>query len=745
MPQLEDIDIERAGALLGHQPRFFLALGVAGQQQTMPSEIDAQHHRRFVGVPLCRGPRGIGSQHRQLHTIQPEGAPRPHTLPRRLRFPQGVERLAVPWAGEHEGRLPPARRTQRPHHTCRAPGVIVVRVREHEQRHLSATPSHIRHHDAAPRIAALPAPAGIHENPASAWRTQRQGIPLPDVQHMQLQVPVSRHHGRLPEGGGEHGGRSHHPTAAPTVGRTAYEQRHRRAGPQGGSEGGGYAKNGTGHRGRTLGHVIEQCHEWLRGVCKPLVRARGQQHCGEQGEKQRGLEHANQRRRHDIGQRRHQTDATEGPGHERRHDQRGDEASGDLAEEPAGDPPLPMPPTQHPRQVSGCWQRVTVPFPASVQRPGRHQRRHAAHTELPAEIVHDGGLDGGDHRPEGECRPFVHRALPAPTEHRDHEHDGAAHRGRREAKECHVGHHHAHTRRFEPAAGEAQGAAKREQCRGDDRDMHAADRQQVHKTGIGVAITHRGVDAALIGNEQRAHEWCAPAKGVIDDRPHMGAPRHEWMARAVRGSNPGALESQDRARWQRRCPHRHAHARPGQRRNGACAVLRCEVHRHRHVATWPACALRRLPAQLRRATASWWHMIRHVHPCRATVGQLLLQPAGTEPVLARVSPRGQHPGHHEQRLHPTTAPDYDAGRQEQRGRQRRVPPRPRHEPRQPPRNRMNEQRHGTTCVRHATVALPFLRPPHHDHAAGPRPPRYAVTRPSWATGRVRAARSPACR
>lgn len=165
--------------------------------------------------------------------------------------------------------------------------MIGVRVREDEERERSPTSPEMRDHRRSPRIAPRPAATGIDQHPAAAWRADRDGIPLPDIEQMDLgprglrceRVPLrqpDRDRARA-EGEEDPAHRTPHPSGD--------ERRDRRHADEPGGDGGRRdIDHRTGDRGRTRGDRIHKAQQRTRGVHgergpEPI----GEEHREEQG------------------------------------------------------------------------------------------------------------------------------------------------------------------------------------------------------------------------------------------------------------------------------------------------------------------------------------------------------------------------------------------------------------------------------------------------------------------------------
>jgi hypothetical protein len=168
-----------------------------------------------------------------------------------------------------------------------APDVVVMGMREHECLDASASPAHIRHHCAAPRIAALPDPPGIEQYPATRWSSERQRIALTHVDHVQLDTACRVGERRKPCQDGE---RCHGNDDRP-CGKPSDAGEHDRGGKNPGEHGGGqcrrHADRRVWHRRSCGGDCVEQREQW---VCRVGDEAgKRLQRCQHEGEEQHRL------------------------------------------------------------------------------------------------------------------------------------------------------------------------------------------------------------------------------------------------------------------------------------------------------------------------------------------------------------------------------------------------------------------------------------------------------------------------
>jgi hypothetical protein len=189
-----------------------------------------------------------------------------------------------------------------------------MRMREHERHECTAPRRQIRHHVTLACIAAPPVSAGVEQHPAIARRPQRDGITLPDVEHVHFGECDSRREQRPPRDGSEACRRCDHcaPRKAAFDGdyqrycdrtrerdrRSVGDNRDRRAG-----EPRGERRNG-----------IEGAEQWTTCVGDKLRSAGDRQE--ERGEEQHRLKHRHHRHGHEIAQWGNEADPAEGGGHE---------------------------------------------------------------------------------------------------------------------------------------------------------------------------------------------------------------------------------------------------------------------------------------------------------------------------------------------------------------------------------------------------------------------------------------------
>ena len=210
---------------------------------------------------------------------------------------------------------------------------------------------------------------------------------------------------------------------------------------------------------------------------------------------------------------------------------------------------------------AGMHRFASAPLATSAAMP--------EYAELIAEIEHRGGDDQRSGGSECERRPRRRRSLDEAADGAHAQHDTRSHRGRGKSDHRDVRGRDHERRDARGGGSKPRHAADELHRHRDDRDVQPGDGEHVHDPGHGEAVAHGGIDRALVGDEERAHERRVGAKERVDARADCGARDEERIARAIaRDARVRELEpargDEDRARdrdavARRSAPPLHGH------------------------------------------------------------------------------------------------------------------------------------------------------------------------------------------
>ena len=481
----EHVDVEAPRDC--EQPRVRRGAGVAGQQHAATGTVDAQDQRRLVGLPVEPGVRTTRVRREHLDAQRADVGDRPggRTLQHAARGVRRGESLGEQRRGQLPGRCPPQRVGVRDGQDVRqATGVVEVRVGHDHQVELA----HAR--AAQPGRRSTVVAPGVDQH-ADVARGQQERVTLADVERGEGEAVPVRTAASRGQRQRQHGGDRRHrdPRGAPP--RPGQQPRRR----------------GAGHddaRGRRGGHDRPPPAQPVRGGEHDADGPAGdpQQHLGERRQRHndqrcRGGEHTRQRGRgngDEVGRHGGECDVLADRDQQRPH--------GQLRTHPDGQQVA-----QRHRRATEQRQRVDAP---------PHDRRCQQHP---------GGRGGGQQQPEptGEQGVGQHEQQDGAAEHVDGV-DPATAAGGQQRDQCggpgpqhrRVGpgedHEREHRARHDTPPAPCPEAAQHgqpERARHHQRDVRAADRDQVRQARGEHGVLVPGRQAGGLAGDQAGGDRCA--------------------------------------------------------------------------------------------------------------------------------------------------------------------------------------------------------------------------------------------